>query len=103
MHMFLSVQHQMFLHHLLLTAANTPVMIWKYRHFAQDAYTAFTAPPWPLGKPTMYGATILFTLYDTPVESWKKKLPFYIFHNHMFLTSEVHKYYPNGELISTKI
>jgi hypothetical protein len=32
MHMFL-VQHQMFIYHLLLTAANTPVMIWKYQCF----------------------------------------------------------------------
>jgi hypothetical protein len=51
----------------------------------------------------MYDATTLFALYDTLIESWKKKLPFYILHNCMFLTSEVHKYHPNGELISTKI
>jgi hypothetical protein len=43
MHMFLSVIHQMFIHHLLSTAANTPVMVWKYQQFAEDAYNDFTA------------------------------------------------------------
>jgi hypothetical protein len=42
-------------------------------------------------------------LFNTPIDNWKKKLPFYIFLNHMFLTLEVHNYHPNGKLISTKI